>query len=760
MSDEIRIVSLELENYRPYHGKHKINFSSRDEGFTIIFGKNGEGKSNLLNAISWCLYHEEPHGMGKDSPMHKSKNKSLSIINNRYIIDLDEGKMATTTVKILLEKGDTVYSISRVLEVIKHKLEYEELSGGEKSLLVTKYASDKVPNGCEIINETDDVVVKKKGPGEHDFHADSKGHPDTIIKEILPQGLSKYFLLDGEFLEGFWQNSDVIKNGVEQISQLHLLSSLMEHIDKMRIPKKGIGGDIDQLTTKIQTLAWYEQSIDETGNKIFSEEIRWKKNLDDEDRYYHATGNPRIKDLKDDIKDMELRINEFSKLLSNINIPNVQLLKQNYDGKQKDYGDEVKRMNSLGKKYRYNLITKSPYVFLKKAIENSVSIIEEVMNLGNLPVKQRRQFADDLLTRGTCVCGENLKSKIVNKHETNPRRKSIEDFKNTLTGKDDLDAAVEMRYDFTHEFVKNYDIFLKIHFDDPRVDFTNSESKCNSLNFELKSISDKLLMIGDDTTSALIREQTDLLDQISSKRDLITEIKVILAKKASLRGELKIQWDKASKKNIKAKKLSHEIKIWDMIYEHINKIYDELKIGIRHDVQNNTWNNFKELLANPSEFEAFKIESDYSAYLLDKYNMNKIRDLSAGQSLILTLAFVAALRGPTGYKFPLVVDSPIGKIDSANRYNIATRLPDHLPNEQLTLLVTDTEYTGNLPLDPDYPELTTTPFGKLLSDKIPLKHFKIYKEKNGKNVGNSTIKSAKLVYDEDKKGYMVVISDV
>ena len=165
-----------------------------------------------------------------------------------------------------------------------------------------------------------------------------------------------------------------------------------------------------------------------------------------------------------------------------------------------------------------------------------------------------------------------MKSKIVNKHETNPRRKSIEDFKNTLTGKDDLDAAVEMRYDFTHEFVKNYDIFLKIHFDDPRVDFTNSESKCNSLNFELKSISDKLLMIGDDTTSALIREQTDLLDQISSKRDLITEIKVILAKKASLRGELKIQWDKASKKNIKAKKLSHEIKIWDMIYEHINKI--------------------------------------------------------------------------------------------------------------------------------------------------------------------------------------------
>ena len=80
MTEEIRIISLELENYRPYYGKHKINFSSREEGFTVIFGKNGEGKSNLLNAISWCLYREEPHGMGNDETSHKSKNKSLPIL--------------------------------------------------------------------------------------------------------------------------------------------------------------------------------------------------------------------------------------------------------------------------------------------------------------------------------------------------------------------------------------------------------------------------------------------------------------------------------------------------------------------------------------------------------------------------------------------------------------------------------------------------------------------------------------------------------
>ena len=191
----------------------------------------------------------------------------------------------------------------------------------------------------------------------------------------------------------------------------------------------------------------------------------------------------------------------------------------------------------------------------------------------------------------------------------------------------------------------------------------------------------------------------------------------------------------------------------------MTKIYDQLKDEIRLDVQNKTWSNFKELLANSSEFVAFKIEEDYSAYLIDTHDMNKIRDLSAGQSLILTLAFVAALRAPTGYKFPLVVDSPLGKIDSGNRQNIAKRLPKYLPNEQLTLLVTDTEYTAKLPLDPDYPDMSTLPFGKILEDEITLKHLKISKMKSGENIGNSTIKPAKLIYDDDKQGY-VVTTDV
>ena len=758
MSDEIRIISVELENYRQYYGKNKIEFSSRDEGFTIIAGKNGEGKSNLLNAINWCFFHDEPHGVGDDSSDHKSDNKSLSVINTKYIVELDKGKSARTSVKILIRDGDTTYSISRVLQVIKGELEFKQLSGGKQSLLITNYASDKVPSGCEIFSTSEDFVIKKKGPNESDFHDTVDDYaPATKMEEILPHGLSKYFLLDGEFLEDFWKKSQNIQNGIEQISQLHLLSSLVKHVDKMLIPPKGIGKDTDKLTTSIQNLKWFEQSLDESGNEKFSEEPRWKQDPDEEEFFYHATGEPRISDLEKDIKKIQAKSTDLGKKIRDTSVPNHQLLKDKHDNLQSQFNAEKDNLDKLEKTYRYNLVTKSPYLFLKKAIYDSVNIIEERIKLGDLPIRQRRQFAEDLLTRGNCICGEKLNSQINNDNEMNQHRINIEKFKDNLTGKDDLDTAVDMRYDFIHDFIEKYDVFLKSNFGDPRKEFIQSKEKYDRLNRELKGVATQLKNSGDaDEVGRLIDDQAYLIEQIKIKTTEIANIRHALTMKKKERTNLSFQLNKELKKDKKAKKLSHEIKIWNDIYAHVNQVYDELKDEIRLDVQKNTEKHFKQLLANPSEFETFKIESDYSVYAQDKYHTNKIHNLSAGQSLILTLAFVAAIREPTGYKFPLIVDSPLGKIDSGNRHNIGTRLPDYLPKEQLILLVTDTEYTAYLPPDSDYPNLPNTPVAKLLESKVPLKHFKIKKDKTGSNTGNSSIKAAKLVFDENRQGWMVI----
>ena len=97
--NEIKLISVEIENFRQYSGNSKIDFISRDEGFSVIFGYNGEGKSNFLNAVNWCLYEFEPHGVGDDlTNAGHSENKSLPIINNRCIADTKDGTVATVKV--------------------------------------------------------------------------------------------------------------------------------------------------------------------------------------------------------------------------------------------------------------------------------------------------------------------------------------------------------------------------------------------------------------------------------------------------------------------------------------------------------------------------------------------------------------------------------------------------------------------------------------------------------------------------------------
>ena len=52
-----------------------------------------------------------------------------------------------------------------------------------------------------------------------------EGDAGTKMNYILPEILAPYFLLDGEYLEKFWDDLSRVKIGVEQISQLNLLTN-------------------------------------------------------------------------------------------------------------------------------------------------------------------------------------------------------------------------------------------------------------------------------------------------------------------------------------------------------------------------------------------------------------------------------------------------------------------------------------------------------------------------------------------------------
>jgi DNA sulfur modification protein DndD len=52
----MRLLSLEISDFRAFHGLQRIEFAAEDaKRVTVFHGENGAGKTNLLNAVHWCM---------------------------------------------------------------------------------------------------------------------------------------------------------------------------------------------------------------------------------------------------------------------------------------------------------------------------------------------------------------------------------------------------------------------------------------------------------------------------------------------------------------------------------------------------------------------------------------------------------------------------------------------------------------------------------------------------------------------------------
>lgn len=734
MSEKTRIIEVELNNYRQYYGKQKIDFSSREEGFTAILGESGHGKSNILNAINWCFYKDEPHGK-------KDSDSSSPVINTSYLKEQKVGTTARSSVRVILQIGDIQYSIKRVLTILVGNIEYETLEDGTPVMLMSKWNDNKIPEGCEIVDSETTWTIKKKDKEQTNFTEINEEY-GYKMNQILPKRLSVFFLLDGEFLEKFWNNFERVEEGIEEISHLHLLNSAIKHAGDVSITKIIRTGPTNEKTI-LQNLIthnrYYEKSLGENGNISFSEKPRWVQEGNEESGItYHATGNPRIKDLDHDTIKMQRRSQDISRDISGVNVASAKILQKQFEDTEIELVNAKKAKDDAENKWRDSLVDKSVYVFAKDAIIDSVKIIENHLAKGDLPNETKTIFTSDLLERELCICKTDLKSNIIDNEETNLHRIAVTQERDRVTQDIGLDSAVKMRFSFKSQILDNYSEFLKTTFGDLELKFKNAEENQDKINRKLKGIKDQLGSAGNQKIQELIIEQDALMESIKLLIEEKKQIEITLKTKANENDANQQKIIRISAKDVKAEKEIHQITIWNKAIKQLQTVYDEMKNETRIEMQEKTFEIFKLILLQSEEFKKFVIKKDYQCVITNQEDVDQLVDLSAGQSLFLALSFVTALREITGYSFPLVIDSPLGKISGTNKFNLAQILPNYLKDEQLTFLATDTEWISNIP------NIGSTgrgddSFAELIEQKIPIKHFIIRK-----NSGRSQIDRIEL----------------
>jgi len=674
LKKKISFLSIRLKNYRQYYGDSgKISLSPQDgKLINIIQGENGEGKSNILNAMNYCLYQEEPH--------FQTKYAGMPIVNIQAIDEAADGDEIEMIIELELGNEEIKYKIARKITFFKSKLIKKVDAKGNKIITVERVGKlGSFPTGTN-------PTAKNSFQWSTGKDWTTETNVEQHIHKLLPPGLKPFFFLDGEFLDEIATTFVGVKKGVDELSQLKLvyisIADIKKMVDSTEKQSRGTDDETDRFLQAKQDHNNWLESKNREGDLVYNKENPGLKMEEGGSVWYHPKyGIPREVSKKKELEFLKNRIHEIEE----------QRQKNNSALSEEWSKNRIKIMTLLPKKdveleelksnkIRY-LVKEAPFAYLRECVEFSSNLIDKKRKVGQLPVKQNDIFVKDLLEAKECICGTDLHDEKARQNIINWQQNSSKDSK--------LDACVEIGVEFRNKlknFKKEFSVLDKF-----RSDIIKLQDEIDNYEGELKELTAKLEGIDEEQLRELFREQTakeKLRDTILGE---LAEDRVEIKRHERERNICQADYDRALKQNSKLKGVSVKLDLYRKLHSTFNIVRHNVTEKFQNSLGKNTEAHFKDLVWKETTFSDVVLQEDYSLQVLNGgYDVTP--ELSPGERLVLALSFIAAIRDISGYQFPLVIDTPIGKISETPKTNLGKFYPEYLSGTQLTLLVTGPEY--------------------------------------------------------------------
>ncbi|MGB0386519.1 MAG: AAA family ATPase [Ardenticatenaceae bacterium] len=345
----MKIHHIRLKNYRQYRDL-KIDFSTMPgQNLTIIQGNNGTGKSNLLNAITWCLYGEERH--------IRKEDRGLPIVNEKVYHALEIGKVTGVEVEMVLSEGQTEYRVIRRAEVAR-RLDDEVAIRDNLSAEVTFFVRGEW----------------RRSP-----------QPSYTINCLLPAEISHFFFFDGEQLDQFFAGNSAqqVKMGVINVSQIDLLENVIHRLGEIQ---KGIRRKVKDISPELEKIG---QQIETQENALHETRVR-------------------LTELQETGSALDIKIKDAAQRLRKSKIEEVRLLQQQRDELEKREQEYESELEGLQAKAAEGLRRVAPPIYGYLAVEKALTLINEQEEKGRLLPEVRPPFFYSLLEQEQCVCGQAL----------------------------------------------------------------------------------------------------------------------------------------------------------------------------------------------------------------------------------------------------------------------------------------------------------------------------------------------------------------
>lgn len=196
------IESLKLKNYRQYLDE-KIIFAKPEDNknFTVIQGVTGAGKTNILNAITWCFYGNEKH-LGE-------KYRGLPVISVPTLEKIKPNENSQVEVEIQMLDEE----LNRM--IFRRTLTFRKSDDGDIRSIPDPLSNSPDGSKFEMMRQIKKEMI-------------AVSSPIYVLGRLIPESLEEYFFFDGERLNDYFKESgNKIREEVFKISQLDLLEEIV-----------------------------------------------------------------------------------------------------------------------------------------------------------------------------------------------------------------------------------------------------------------------------------------------------------------------------------------------------------------------------------------------------------------------------------------------------------------------------------------------------------------------------------------------------
>ena len=352
----MRINKIEFENFRNFKDYGLIRCST-DGKVTIIYGKNGDGKTTLHQLFQWIFYGQ----------VHFNKTTTDRLYNLQFESDQPYGSIFDVMGRIDFEHDGIQYSLTRTYKY-KKGIDDSEKIGEDFSL-----------------NQRDE-----------DFNWKRVDRPKEIIEKMLPSGLSEYFFFDGESMI-----ADLRVKGRDSAGKLRKALYSMFDLDVLEAAINHIGRT-DLRTTVLGKLYLSKGSIN-SGSEIST----LKYNIEQAQARIDEYTN-RLNKAKTDKEEKRQLIAEISEKIGSTKS------KAEYEARRKELRAQrdlfLKNAEMQQSAFGKEVMDMYPFLLLSKAVEDAKHKIHMKAAQSKLPSGVTKQLVTYLLNDTTteCICGQRL----------------------------------------------------------------------------------------------------------------------------------------------------------------------------------------------------------------------------------------------------------------------------------------------------------------------------------------------------------------